>query len=133
MAIVRIKCIVDAEIEKVWETVTSLHNFSWRSDLSKVEILSDNEFIEYTKDGYQTKFTITNSEVCKQWSFDLENTSLTGHWKGNFTSKNGQTEIEFTEDVTPKKIIMKPFIKMYLKKQQLTYIEDLKKAVEDNS
>lgn len=41
--------------------------------------------------------------------------NIKGHWTGIFTQKDGQTEIEFTEDVTAKKLIMKPFIKAYLK------------------
>ena len=40
------------------------------------------------------------------------------------------TEIDFTEDVQPKKIIMKPFVKSFLKKQQELYISDLKNALE---
>ena len=39
------------------------------------------------------------------------------------------TEIDFTEQVTAKKIFMKPFIKSYLKKQQAQFVADLKKAV----
>ena len=46
-----------------------------------------------------------------------------------FTEKDGQTEIEFTEDVTAKKLIMKPFVKSYLKKQQKQYVFDLRKAL----
>ena len=38
-------------------------------------------------------------------------------------------EIDFTEDVTAKKVFMKPFVKGYLKKQQETYVNDLKKAL----
>ena len=43
---------------------------------------------------------------------------MKGHWIGVFTQKGEQTEIDFTEDVTAKKTIMKPFVKAYLKKQQ---------------
>ena len=40
------------------------------------------------------------------------------------------TEIDFTEEVTAKKLLLKPFVKGYLKKQQERYIADLKKALQ---
>lgn len=129
MAISKIKAVFQNDIQTVWNIVTSLENYKWRSDLSKIEILNEKQFIEYTKDGYATTFTITVQEPCKRWEFDMENSNMKGHWTGIFTEKDGQTEIEFTEDVTAKKMIMKPFVKAYLKKQQEQYISDLRKAL----
>ena len=37
--------------------------------------------------------------------------------------------LEFTEAVTAKKLVMKPFVGMYLKKQQAKYIQDLREAL----
>lgn len=59
----------------------------------------------------------------------MENSNMRGHWIGIFSYENGKTTIDFTEDVYVKKVIMKPFVGMYLKKQQATYVSDLKKAV----
>lgn len=129
MAIANIKVVFQSDIQKVWEVVTSLKNYSWRSDLSKIEILNENQFIEYTKDGYSTTFTITKTEPYKRWEFDMENNNMKGHWTGIFTEKDGGTELDFTEEVTAKKVIMRPFIKSYLKKQQELYISDLRKAL----
>lgn len=129
MAVSKIKAIFQSDIQRVWEVVTSLENYSWRSDLSKVEIISKNQFIEYTKDGYPTTFTITKAEPYQRWEFDIENSNMNGHWTGIFTEKEDGTEIEFIEEVTAKKIIMKPFVKSYLKKQQELYISDLRKAL----
>lgn len=53
---------------------------------------------------------------------------MKGHWVGIFTSGENETQIEFTEEVIPKKWFMKPFIKFYLKKQQAQFVLDLKKA-----
>lgn len=131
MAVSNIKAIVNSNIQKVWDTVTSLENYQWRSDLSKVEVLSEKQFIEYTKDGFATKFTITACEPYKRWEFDIENSNMSGHWTGIFTEKDNVTEIAFTEDVTAKKIIMKPFVKSFLKKQQSLYVSDLKKALNE--
>ena len=60
----------------------------------------------------------------------MDNTNMTGHWTGVFTSQGEETEIDFTEYVSAKKIFMKPFLKTYLKKQQAQFIMDLKKALE---
>lgn len=129
MTVANIKAIINSDIQKVWEVVTSLENYSWRSDLNKIEIINENQFIEYTKEGYATTFTVTAKEPCKRWEFNIENDNIKGHWIGVFTNKNGQTEVNFTEEVIAKKIIMKPFVKLYLKKQQGLYIADLKKVL----
>lgn len=129
MAVSNIKATFQSDVQRVWEIVTSLEKYSWRSDLSKIEIINENQFIEYTKDGYPTTFTITRTEPYKRWEFDMENSNMKGHWTGIFSEKNGNTEIEFIEEVTAKKMIMKPFVKAYLKKQQELYIADLRKTL----
>lgn len=129
MAVSNIKVTLQKDIQEVWETVTSLENYAWRSDLSKIEILNEKQFIEYTKKGYATTFSITVTEPCRRWEFDMENDNMKGHWIGVFTPKGDQTEIDFTEDVTAKKFLMKPFVKSFLKKQQAQYAADLQKAL----
>ena len=130
MAISNIKVSLPCDIQNVWEAVTSLEDCAWRSDLGKIEIVNENQFIEYTKDGYATTFTITEKEPCKRYEFDIENWNMQGHWTGIFTKKGNSTELDFTEDVTAKKLFMKPFVKGYLKKQQQLYVSDLKKFLE---
>ena len=130
MAISNIKVSLPCDIQNVWEAVTSLEDCAWRSDLGKIEIVNENQFIEYTKDGYATTFTITEKEPCKRYEFDIENGNMRGHWTGIFTKKGNSTELDFTEDVTAKKLFMKPFVKGYLKKQQQLYVSDLKKFLE---
>lgn len=130
MALSNIKAVFQSDLQTVWDTVTSLENYQWRSDLNRIEVVNDKQFIEYTKDGYATTFTITVSQPCKRWEFDMENSNMMGHWTGVFKGKCGQTEIIFTEDVTAKKLIMKPFVKGYLKKQQEQHVSDLRKALE---
>lgn len=130
MAISKIKAAFQNDVKDVWDVVTSLNNYQWRSDLSRIEVISDRQFIEYTKDGYATTFTITATEPFERWEFDMENSNMKGHWTGVFSFQNGQTEIEFTENVTAKKLIMKPFVKSFLKKQQKLYVSDLRKALQ---
>ena len=122
--------MLQCDINKAWNTVTSLEKYQWRSDLSKIEILNEKQFIESSKDGIATTFTITVFVPCRQWAFDIENENIQGHWIGTFTEKDGQTEIDFTENVTAKKLVLKPFVKSFLKKQQKQYVLDLKKALQ---
>ena len=114
MAVSNINAIINKDIHKVWDIVFAVEKYSeWRSDLSKTEIINEKQFIEYTK----------------RWEFDMENSNMSGHWIGVFTAKGNETQIDFTENVTPKKWIMKPFVKIYLKKQQEQFVLDLKKAL----
>ena len=129
MAVSNIKAVLSADISKVWSVVTDVENYSWRSDLSRTELLEKNQFVEYTKEGYPTTFTITSSVPYERWEFDMENSNMKGHWVGIFTPKEGKTEIEFTENVTVKKIFLRPFIKRYLRRQQALFVADLEKAL----
>lgn len=129
MAVSTIKAVFQHNVQEVWDIVTSLENYQWRSDVGKIEVISEKQFVEYTKDGYPTTFTITASEPCRCWAFDMENSNMKGHWTGIFTAHGEETEIDFTEDVTAKHVIMKPFVKGFLKKQQASYISDLTKAL----
>lgn len=129
MAVCNIKTVLSADISKVWDVVTDVENYSWRSDLSRTELLGKNQFVEYTKEGYPTTFTITSSVPYERWEFDMENSNMKGHWVGIFTPKEGKTEIEFTENVTVKKIFLRPFIKRYLRRQQALFVADLEKAL----
>ena len=129
MAVSQVTELFLADIEKVWNIVTDVHHYDWRSDLSRTEVINDKEFIEYTKEGYQTKFTITAQVPYVRWEFDMENDNMKGHWIGVFQEVDGYTQIEFTENVVAKKLFMKPFVKGYLKKQQAKFRDDLKKVL----
>ena len=131
MAVSNIKAILQYDIHKVWEVTTTVEQYTWRSDLGRAEILNEKQFVEYTKEGFTTTFTITVTEPYKRWEFDMENENMTGHWTGLFTAKGESTEIDFTEEVTAKKFYMKPFLKPFLKKQQAQFVADLEKALHD--
>ena len=131
MAISNIKAEFHCDIKKIWETVTSLEDYSWRSDIRRIVVTDQGKkFEEHTKDGYVTTFTITAFEKYKRYEFDMDNGNMSGHWTGTFSQQGNTVCIEFIEDVAVKKIFMKPFVKGYLKKQQLQYIADLRKTVE---
>ena len=123
-----IKALIPSELRKVWEFILDIENYdAWISDLSKTEVVSDKQFIEYTKDGYPTTFTVTLVEPYRRWEFDMQNSNMSGHWIGVFTDKGNETEIDFTECVEAKKMLMKPFVKSYLKKQQAQFVADIMK------
>ena len=133
MAVSNIKALIPGELQKVWVLVLNTENYAaWRSDLSKTELISDKQFVEYTKDGYPTTFTVTVVEPYRRWEFDMENSNMTGHWTGIFTAKGDETEIDFTERVEAKKWLLKPFVKLYLRKQQTQFVVDIRKALGGN-
>lgn len=117
----------DASVEAVWDAVTAFDRVAWRNDLSKAEILDETRFLETTKDGFVTNFTITLRKPLERLEFDMENNNLSGHWTGVFTKTETGTTVVFTETVNAKKFFLKPFVKMFLKKQQNAYISDLQK------
>ena len=126
MAISNIKVTLLCPVEIVWDTVTNLNNFSWRSDLKDVKIIDEHNFIEISKNGIETYFRITECIKYQSWIFEIDNKNIKGFWLGKFYSKGDKTILDFTENVVSKKIIFKPFISFYLKRQQKIYFRDLK-------
>ena len=121
-----IKSIIQADLATVWHVVTSLHDFSWRSDIISIEVFDERHFKETIKDGYETSFTITVVEPLMKYSFLMDNENLSGEWTGYFNQREEGTEIEFIESVNLKKWWLYPFAKWYLKKQQKRYVSDLR-------
>lgn len=86
-----IKKEFNCDIEKLWTIITDNTNYTWRSDLSKIEIVDDKHFIEYAKNNYPTYFTITLKENLKAYEFHIENTNIKGKWIGLFKNmENGK-------------------------------------------
>ena len=118
------------DIEKLWDIITDNTKYSWRSDLSKIEIVDDKHFIEYAKNNYPTYFTITSKISFKEYKFDIENTNIKGKWTGIFIkSDNGKVLLDFTEEIETNNIIMKLIAKPYLKSRQKRYMKDLEKRI----
>lgn len=117
MAVSTIKAEFQYEVEKVWKMVTSLDNYSWRSDLDKIVVTEpEKKFEEYTKNGYVTKFKITAFDKCKRYEFNMENSNMQGHWTGIFSYRDGTTVVKFTENVTAKKTYYETFYWKLFKK-----------------
>ena len=130
MATSNIKALIPSDLRKVWDFVLDIENYgTWRSDLSKTETINDKQFIEQTNHGYTTTFNVTIVEPYRRWEFNMEKRNMKGHWIGVFTDKGNETEIDFTECVEAKKLLMKPFVKSYLKKQQAQFVADMRKTL----
>lgn len=130
MIISNIKKEFNCTIETIWNIVTNNNNYSWRSDLSKIEIVDEKHFIEYTKDNFPTYFTITSMQKFREYKFDIENKNLKGKWIGLFKElPNGKVELDFTEEIQTNNFIMKLLAKQYLKSQQKRYFKDLENEI----
>ena len=115
---------------KLWDVITDNSNYKWRTDLSKIEIIDETHFVEYTTNNFPTYFTITAKEKLKEYKFDLENANLKGKWSGIFNElPNGNIELDFTEEIEVNSLIMKLLAKPNLKSQQKRYMKDLEKEL----
>lgn len=127
-----IKKVFHCDIEKIWNIITDNSNYSWRSDLSKIEIIDDTHFIEYDNNNYPTHFTITSKKKLKEYKFDIENTNIKGTWTGLLKQlPDGNVELDFTEEIETNKVKMKLLTKPYLKRMQRRYIKDLERKVSE--
>lgn len=125
-----IKQEFNCDIEKLWHIVTDNTNYTWRSDLSRIEIIDDTHFVEYTKNNFPTHFTITIKDYLKEYCFDMENTNIKGKWTGLFKRlDNGNTLLDLTEEIETSSSIMKLLAKPYLKSQQKRFLQDLEEEL----
>ena len=130
MTVSNLKSVLPCDVHKAWSVVTTASEYPrWRTDLSRVQILGPEAFLEYTADGYVTKFTIVRAKPGQLWELEMDNANLYGRWVGRFRQRGLATVVDFTEYVSVKKVWMKPFVKGYLKKQQAQFITDLRRAI----
>ncbi|MGY3765402.1 polyketide cyclase [Vagococcus vulneris] len=128
----KIEWEMGSNIKKVWETVTNLDDCDWRSDLSKIEKINEQKFIEHFKSGGQTTFVITDKEFCKKYCFDMENKFFIGTWTGIFIKLDTQkTKLIFSEELNIKNpfIWALSFLVMNLKRIQKEYMQDLERKL----
>ena len=130
MATSRMTVHFPCPVEQVWKTVTDLMNTAWRSDLKRVEVLDETHFVEHTKSGYATRFTVTACEPPRRWTFTMDNGNMSGAWEGIFEAAEGGTRLHCTEAVGAKHWWMRPFVPGYLKRQQKLYLDDLRRELQ---
>lgn len=119
---------------QVFQVMTNNEAYHWRSDLDRIEIIDDIHFVEYTKQGYETKFTITKKEENQVYEFDMENKQFRGHWIGKLEALSpDRTKVSLQEKLYIKNPLMEilSYLAMPLKKIQKQYVADLLKRLEE--
>ena len=130
MATSKVAVHFPCSVERVWQVVTDLSHTAWRSDLKRVEVLDETHFVEHTKSGYTTRFTVTACEPLRRWVFTMENDNMSGSWEGIFEAAEDGTRFHCTETITAKHWWMRPFVPGYLKRQQRLYLDDLRRNLQ---
>ncbi len=124
-----LKVKLNFDIVKVWNKVTYLENYSWRSDLNDLEVLNNDTFIINKKKKNPTVCKITFAKLYRQWEIKIDNKHFSGEYAGIFKGDEEHCVIEFYGNLKPKNIYILPFLKDILKKEQTNYINDLQKAL----
>ena len=130
MAISTVTARFGQDVRTVWRAVTDVENCSWRSDLEGCALNGEGRFTERAKGGCETRFAVTYREEYRRWEFKMENSRMSGRWTGVFSRFGSGTEAVFTEDVRAKNALLRPFVGMYLKRQQARYVRDLEAYLE---
>lgn len=121
----------ETEIALVWEKVRDLEGQkNWRSDLSKIEILSVDPEIwkETATNDYSTTFKTVNILEKSKWVMQvIDPPFINARWTGKFIEKDKGTTIIFEEsieiDSLPYRILS--FFFLDLEKLMMTYLKDL--------
>ncbi|MDC4233822.1 SRPBCC family protein [Actinomyces sp. B33] len=113
--------------QQIWQVVTDLTNWQWRSDLSECQIVDERRFIEIPKRDKPIRFHTTRLESFHSWEFQMDSPSLTGTWKGTFEPKeDGGCRVRFIEDVHLQNRLVPNWIaKRFLAAYQARYFRDL--------
>ena len=112
----------DPEIEMVVETmggVEPAYTFVKTMLLAKKHVCTSNKALVADKGAELIAIARENNV-----NFEFEASV------GGGIADDGGTEITFTEDLNAKKVLLKPLLKNYMKKQQAQYFEDLKKVLD---
>ena len=132
------KAIIKAPSEKVFEKVTNIADQSWRSNVSEVRVVDSTAgrevWVEKPKKGPDMRFRTKAKMPAKRFDIEIiDNPRFGGHWVGTFVARpDGQTEIEFTEEVVVAGLMPKllSYAFFNIEESVETYIADLKKALE---
>ena len=129
MAISQATVEFSCPLETLWHTVTDLEHTAWRSDLARVEIQGEGRFVEHSRSGYATSFTVTACNPLCFWAFTMENSNMSGSWEGHFEKTAGGSRLACIETVNARHWWMRPFVPGYLKWQQKLYLDDLRRIL----
>ena len=111
--------------ELVWDLVTSLTDWSWRSDITGCRAVGPAAFEETAGRGEPTAFAIVDKVPCARYAFTMENSAMTGRWEGLFASDGEGTALTFTQEVEVKRPLQRLAAPAYLRRRQRRYLRDL--------
>jgi hypothetical protein len=129
MAEEKIRIVLPYTVSKVWEILTDVRNYGWRSDVNHARVINENQFIEIDQEGIRTVCTVTDYEIEKKWELDLDNDNIHGHWTAILEAEGLHTNLTIIKEVMAKKLLLKPLLGANLKKQMHIYAEDLKRVL----
>ncbi|MDO4793775.1 MAG: polyketide cyclase [Filifactor alocis] len=129
MATANVKVTFICPIKEVWMTITDISDFEWRSDILDIEIIDEDTFIEYAKDGLKTRFQVVKKQPLKFLEIEVENEKFKGMVTGRFFRHGNNTTLDFTEIASAKRPDLKLLINSYLLERQRQYFIDLKKKL----
>ena len=127
---VQIKAAVRADADTLWQIMTDNVNYAWRSDIARVEILDETNFVEYDKKNFPTFFTVIEAKPTARYVMKFENKNITGSFTGILREEEGGATVTLKECVRVKRLFLRLLIKPYLKKQQKKYVAALKREAE---
>ena len=129
--------ILNNNIKDVWNVVVNNNDYKWRTGIKKIELLKNNEWLEYYDENRTnfTKFLIIEKKEFSLYSFKMENKNFNGKWTGEFIEINEtKTKCIFTETIYIKNPVMRILAKLFwdLGKIQEQYFKDLKNKLEND-
>lgn len=130
MIVVEEKILIDAKPKEIYDIITNNEFYLWRSDLSKIEIVDENHFIEYTNKNFPTFFTVIKSIKNKRYETEMINNNIEGKFIIELKKIDNKTEFIIREEIQKLNIKLKFASKLFLKKMQKKYIFDLLKELE---
>lgn len=119
-----------ARISDVWKLVTDVANYSWRSTISRCDLIDEKHFIEYAKDGTKTQFYISDSEYLRFWACDFQNEKISGHFVADFTLSGNKSIVSLTTRMQAKTSrIFGAFNNIHFMQEQKRFFKDLKRTL----
>lgn len=132
MIVVEKKVLINSNPKEIYEIITNNEFYLWRSDLSDIKIIDNKNFIEYTNKNFPTFFSIIKKIKNKKYEVSMNNNNLEGKFIVELKQIENKTELIIREEVEIIDNKKKMLGKLFLKKMQKKYVDDLIKELERN-
>ena len=137
---------------QLWDIMTSLHDYSWRKDIARLQPLENGSFCEYTAEKvvseintekagakfepevkyekifFPTTFHLAEKEKFQRLLLEFDNEKVSGTLELFFSENSGKAALRILGNVTGKRLAMKPFAKTYLVNRLNAYLANLRTA-----